>query len=366
MVQKKRIVFVLSGYGREARGAERVVAEIVNSLSDVYDIQVLGSGTNAPNAVPLSFLSRDNVWTHRLNRTPGLGHLARCFQLDPLNWEWLTCAWAARRWLVENPCDLLVPEGGRWGGWLGRWARKHLGIPFVDIAHGAPGRWEVAAARCLPDCYVAPTRMAERALQAAVPGLVTRVIPPGVDTQRFTLEGPRIELGLAPPMTIAVGALEPLKRMDLVIRAVAAQGTGSLLLVGDGPQRQELLNLGRTLLGPTRFQWRTAAVDEMPTLYRSADLFVSASRSEAFGLVYLEALACGLPVVTQDDAVRREVLADAAHYLDSEEPAAWAAQMDAALAASNPSTSRERAMYYDANHSAAQMQEVFEEILQRT
>ena len=87
MVQKKRIVFVLSGYGREARGAERVVAEIVNSLSDVYDIQVLGSGTNAPNAVPLSFLSRDNVWTHRLNRTPGLGHLARCFQLDPLNWE---------------------------------------------------------------------------------------------------------------------------------------------------------------------------------------------------------------------------------------------------------------------------------------
>ena len=175
-----------------------------------------------------------------------------------------------------------------------------------------------------------------------------------------------MELGLDSPVTIAVGALEPLKRMDLAIRAVAARSTGSLLLAGDGPQRQELLALGQDLLGPARFQWRTATADEMPALYRSADLLVSASRSEAFGLVYLEALACGLPVVTQDDAVRREVLADAACYVDSEDPAAWAAQMEAALAASNPSASRERAMYYDANHSAAQMQEVFEEILQRT
>lgn len=365
MAQRKKIVFVLSGYGRETRGAERVVAEMVTSLSDVYDIQVLGSGTNAPHAVPLSFLLRDNVWTRRLNRTPGLGHLARFFQLDPLNWEWLTCAWAARRWLLENPCDLLVPEGGRWGGWLGRWARHHLGIPFVDVAHGAPSRWELAAARCRPDCYIAPTRVAERVLQGAVPGLVTRVIPPGVDIQRFIPEGPRMDFGLDVPVTIAVGALEPLKRMDLVIRAVAARGTGSLLLVGDGPQRQELLDLGQTLLGPARFQWRTAAGDEMPALYRSADLLVSASRSEAFGLVYLEALACGLPVVTQDDPVRREVLADAARYVDSEEPAVWAAQMDAALSALNSSTSRERAMHYDVKHSAMQIQELFEAILKR-
>ena len=347
MTERKKIVFVLSGYGREARGAERVVAGMVQHLSAVYDIRVLGSGTDAPNAVPLSFLSRDNAWTRRVNRTPGLGHLARFFQLDPLNWEWLTCAWVARRWLVENPCDLLVPEGGRWGGWLGRWARHHLGIPFVDIAHGAPSRWEVAAARCHPDCYVAPTHVAERVMQAAVPGLVTRVISPGVDTHLFTPTGSRMELGLDAPVAIAVGALEPLKRMDLTIRAVAARGTGSLLLVGDGPQRQDLLDLGRNVLGPTRFHWRTATADEMPALYRSADLLVSASRSEAFGLVYLEALACGLPVVTQDDPVRREVLADAACYVESADPAAWAVQMEAALAVPNPSAARERALNYD-------------------
>ena len=365
MPQKKKIVFVLSGYGREARGAERIVAGLVERLGEAYDIRVLGSGSAAPGAVPLRFLSRDNRWTRRLDRIPGLGHLARLFQLDPLNWEWLSCAWAARRWLLENPCDLLVPEGGRWGGRLGRWARQRLGIPFVDIAHGAPSRWEVAAARCRPDAYVAPTRVAEQAMREVVPGLKAHVIPPGVDTRFFTPEGPRLETGLSRPVALAVGALEPLKRMDLAIRAVAARGAGSLLLVGDGPQREELTGLGRDLLGPGRFQWRTAAASEMPAVYRSADLLVSTSRSEAFGLVYVEALACGLPVVTQDDAVRREVLGAAARYVDSEDPTAWAGQMAAALSAADPVAAREQAQRYDAARSAARLQEVFEEILGR-
>lgn len=365
MPQKKKIVFVLSGYGREARGAERVVAGLVERLGEAYDIQVLGSGANAPGAVPLRFLSRENRWTRGLDRTPGLGHLARLFQLDPLNWEWLSCAWAARRWLLEHPCDLLVPEGGRWGGWLGCWARKRLGIPFVDISHGAPSRWEVAAARCRPDAYVAPTRVAEQAMREAVPGLKTHVLPPGVDTSLFNPEGPRRETGLQRPVALAVGALEPLKRMDLAIRAVAARGVGSLLLVGDGPQREELVGLGRELLGSERFQWRTATASEMPALYRSADLLVSTSRSEAFGLVYVEALACGLPVVTQDDAVRREVLGEEARYVDSEDPAVWAGQMETALSTADPVAARERAKRYDVARSAARLQEIFEEILRR-
>lgn len=361
--RKKKIVFVLSGYGRHARGAERFVEDLVVRLSDGWDIQVLGGGADALGAVPLKFWSRDNPWTNGIQRTPGLGHVCRSLQLDPLNWEWLTCARAARRWLEKNPCHLLVPEGGRWGGWLGRWARNRFGIPFVDIAHGAPSRWEVAAARYRPDCYVAPTRVAERAMSTAVPGLKTRVIAPGVDLQMFSPEGSRLDLSLRSPVVIAVGALEPLKRMELIIRAVHLWGKGGLLLVGDGPQREELIQLGRHLLGPERFLWRTASPLEMPALYRSADLLVSASRSEAFGLVYVEALACGLPVVTQDDPIRREVLGAAARYVDSEDPAAWAAGMEEALAVPNRPAARFHAMKFDAAQTARQYGELFEEII---
>ena len=223
---KKRIVFVLSGYGKVLRGAEQFVAGLATRLADRYDITVLGGGPatpEAPCAVPLRFPDRFNRLANLANRTPGLGHFLRLFQLDPINWEWLFCALAAKKWLLKNPCDLLVTEGARWGGLLGRWAHRRFGIPVVDVAHGAPSRWEIAAARCRPQAYVGLTHAATDAVAAKVPGLATHVIPIGIDLDRFSPDGPREELSLQRPVALAVGALEPLKGMDTLIRAVAAR-----------------------------------------------------------------------------------------------------------------------------------------------
>ena len=305
---KPHVVFVLSGYGKFLRGAEQFVASLATRLEDRYDIAVLGSGPNAPHAVPLRFPDRNNRLANLANRTPGIGHFLRLFQLDPLNWEWLFCALAAKKWLLENPCDLLVTEGARWGGLLGRWAHRRWGIPVVDVAHGAPSRWETAAARCRPQAYVGLTRAATDTVAARVPGLATHVIPIGIDLDRFSPDGPREDLPLQRPVSLAVGALEPLKGMDILVRAVAARPTGALVILGRGPQHDELAALGQTLLGPSRFLLSSAPPDAMPRWYRAADLFLSASSSEAFALTFLEALACGLPIVTLDEEFRREQL----------------------------------------------------------
>ena len=103
---KKRIVFVLSGYGKVLRGAERFLAGLVPRLDDRYDIAVLGGGPPspaAPRAIPLRFPDRTNRLANLANCTPGIGHFLCLFQLDPLNWEWLYCARAAKKWLSENP-----------------------------------------------------------------------------------------------------------------------------------------------------------------------------------------------------------------------------------------------------------------------
>lgn len=316
---KKRLVFVLSGYGKVLRGAEQFVAALAVRLAPRWDVAVLGGGPaspEAPFAEPLRFPDRFNRLAVAANRTPGVGHFLRLFQLDPLNWEWLFCALAARKWLLANPCDLLVTEGGRWGGLLGRWAHRRFGVPVVDVAHGAPSRWEVAAARARPQAYVSLTRVSADEMQRRVPGLAARVIPIGIDLDRFTPDGPRESLdGLQRPVTLAVGALEPLKGMDTLVRAAALRPNGSLVILGRGPLHDELRALGDGLLGPGRFLLASAPAADMPRWYRAADVFASASASESFGIVFLEALACGLPVVTLDDPVRREVLLPAARLL---------------------------------------------------
>lgn len=367
--RKKRVVFVLSGYGKVLRGAERFVAILASRLAGRYDITVLGGGPaspDAPFAVPLRFPDRFNRLAVAANKTPGVGHFLRLFQLDPLNWEWLFCALAARRWLLANPCDLLVTEGGRWGGWLGRWAHRRFGIPVVDVAHGAPSRWEVAAARARPQAYVALTKVSADAMRRYVPDLATRVIPIGIDLDRFRPDGPREELALERPVTLAVGALEPLKGMETLLRAVAQRPHGSLVILGNGPLHDSLEKLGNDLLGPRRFLLSSADAEQMPRWYRAADLFASASASEAFSLTFLEAMACGLSIVTYDDAIRREQLAEHATLVPmpaspADAPSAFARAIDSALAMAD-TTRPARLAFVRARYDLAVMARAYDEL----
>jgi glycosyltransferase involved in cell wall biosynthesis len=70
----------------------------------------------------------------------------------------------------------------------------------------------------------------------------------------------------------------------------------------------------------------------MPGWYAAADCFTLPSRTESFGLTYLEAMACGVPCVAPDDAVRREVIGDGGILCDVTDPAAYTGALAEALA----------------------------------
>ena len=285
-VQKPRLAFLLSGYGLYRRGAEIFLAQLAERLRPHFDIAILSRARDGVIHVPA--VSRANRGANFINLCPILGHALRFCHLDPLNLEWFTSCLGALPWLLRNPIDVFIPEAGLWGGCLGRLLRGVKGVPFVDIGYGAVSRWEVAAARQRPDCYVAITRVSAADIAARVRGMRTATIPMAVDTSRFTPEGEQMQLDLSRPWILCVGAMEGVKRMDLAIRAVKEWGQGSLILVGEGPLQAEWEELGRRLLGANRFRRLTLDIKELPALYRSADLFTSASRSESFGLVYLE------------------------------------------------------------------------------
>jgi len=138
----------------------------------------------------------------------------------------------------------------------------------------------------------------------------TRVIPCGVDLDAFTPATPerraaaRRSLGLGDtPTLLFVGRLDPIKGIDLLLESVALLRTPARLLVvgGDpaGDPEVERLRARAAELGIADRVRFPGAVPQrnLPTYYHAADAVVVSSRYESFGLVAVEALACGAPVV---------------------------------------------------------------------
>ena len=131
----------------------------------------------------------------------------------------------------------------------------------------------------------------------------TVVIPYGIEAAEFCSPGDAalaaIKRGRSTPLLIAVGRLVYYKGFEYLVRAMA-RIDATLMLVGDGPLRNPLERLARELGVADRIEFLGEMQPrEIVPYYHAADLFVlpSIARSEAFGIVQLEAMACGKPVV---------------------------------------------------------------------
>jgi glycosyltransferase involved in cell wall biosynthesis len=132
------------------------------------------------------------------------------------------------------------------------------------------------------------------------PGLRYSVIPNGVDLTRFHPSRRSPSRHSHKVRCLAVARLVERKGIADLIQAIASleRGRYELEIVGTGPDEEQLRELAR-LLGVSSEVRFTGSVDRdaIPGHYRDADIFVLASWEEAFGNVFAEALASGLPVV---------------------------------------------------------------------
>jgi phosphatidyl-myo-inositol alpha-mannosyltransferase len=143
-----------------------------------------------------------------------------------------------------------------------------------------------------------------------------RIVPNGVDLARF--DGARPLEGLHDPgvPTLAfVGRLEPRKGLEILIRAFtrlkADRPDLRLLVVGEGPERERCQALLPARLRADVVFLGRVDVEELPGCYAAADVYVSpALGGESFGIVLLEAMAAGRPVVASDLPGYRSVLRD--------------------------------------------------------
>jgi len=224
---------------------------------------------------------------------------------------------------AEGVPDLI--HANYWLSGVAGHALKHeLGLPLVSTFHTLArvkrevtaavyerrGRTEAEVIGCsdaiLASCDDEQSQL-ERHYEAH-PGRV-EVVPPGVDHELFApgdKSRARARLGLGDgPMLLFVGRIQPLKGVDVAIAAAAHLGPGVTLVVVGGPsgpdgeaERRRLDHLVTALGTGARISFVPPQPHaELATWYRAADVCLVPSRSESFGLVALEAAACGTPVV---------------------------------------------------------------------
>jgi glycosyltransferase involved in cell wall biosynthesis len=135
----------------------------------------------------------------------------------------------------------------------------------------------------------------------------TTVIPNGVDLAGIRAAAP---FDRGRPLVLSAGRLEPHKRVEAAIRAVALVPDADFVILGTGPERPRLEELAvrLDLDGRVRFAGRVPAA-ELPRWLRTARAFVSMSEHEAFGLTVSEALAGGARAVVSDIPAHREIAA---------------------------------------------------------
>jgi phosphatidylinositol alpha-mannosyltransferase len=247
-------------------------------------------------------------------------------------------------------------------------------VPMVGTFHAsADSSWAYSAAR--PALRRAAQKLAVRtAVSEAAKDLVQRYIPGdyeltpnGVQTARFA--GERIQ-GEGSARILFLGRLERRKGLEVLIQAMTRLGDlpVNLVVAGSGPEEKACRRLAMRLgvaaefLGPV-------PDDDLPDLYRSADVYCAPGLGgESFGIVLVEAMAAGAPVVCSDLEGYRAVAGDAAILVRPGESGDLAdalrrALTDRNLASTMSERSRSVARRFDWDRLAAHVEELYERAL---
>jgi glycosyltransferase involved in cell wall biosynthesis len=312
-----RILFALSGLHRFDRGAEVAFISLAEQLVKLGEsVTLIGSGKNRESA-PYTFKQVESIARENFESFPSIPFLRNeCAYEEatfapgllrsyrPADYDvTLTCGYPFVNWILRRPTisgsgppHVFVTQNGDWPAYTNKSEYRFFGCDGLVCTN--------------PDFY---ERNKHRWLSA--------LIPNGVDIDRFTQgSAQRSEFNLpADRFTVLmVSALIPSKRVEAGIEAVSKIPDAHLVVAGDGPARREINALAAKLL-PDRFTCVSVPSQRMPSLYRSADVFLHLSQEESFGNVFLEAMASGLPIVGYNSPRLRWIVGENEYLVDSDD-----------------------------------------------
>jgi glycosyltransferase involved in cell wall biosynthesis len=309
------------------RGTERLVHDLANGLSAREDFPAIfaGHGSESSEAVEEGVpvirrrasherIPRALGYSERVGHLPGMWRRIRQEPWDVIHsfgsYEAAVASFVARR---KRPARILTVTG----------------IPREDVQAGL--LWRRRALRRAVEKSDAVVLLSNAAREALTwLGGEQRVINPGVDLEAFKQTRERAEI---PTLLCTAAADDPRKRLGLVLEAfreLRGQLPEARLVLSRRGSDRSALGRGEPGVELRDLDSHTALVNA----YSEAWATVLVSRAEAFGLVAVESLACGTPVVGSSDAGVAEVLGEAgghARLFTGDNPSGLAAELAAAI-----------------------------------
>ena len=262
-----------------------------------YEVVHVPAGPAAP--VP-----KDDLWPHMAAFADHLTEMLKFQQPDVVHAHFWMSGWASARAARRLNLPLLVTFHA-----LGSVKRRYQGP--ADTSPLNRIRVEVAVAGAADSIVATATEEVRELALLGVPSSKVSVVPCGVDLEHFT-PAPTPNASPAIPQRgcryrlLSVGRLVPGKGYDVIIEAMTWLPETELLIAGGAgsggttpdPEHDRLIAVaeGLGVADRVRLIGQVARAD-MPALLRSADLVICSPWYEPFGIVPLEAMACGVPVV---------------------------------------------------------------------
>jgi len=325
-------------------GGGIVTAALMRELGKRHEVTVLTS-----RALDLPRMSFDGPV--RVQRLPTLFRTEPSVANIPSMFSYLVAALlSAPRLCRRNTFDVVHTHFAVPTGPLGQWIANRLRIPNVLTVHG--GDLYDPSKRMSPHRHFWLRRAVSSVLERAdaivanstntaanvgrIYGVArdVSIVPLGIERPGTIVGASRSAFGLPEDafVLVTVGRLIARKRTLQLVEAVARSSlpNAHLVVIGDGPEKDDVRRLAAEMgiAGRVHLPGFLSEEDKYRAL-SVADVFVSASQHEGFGLVFLEALASGLPVICYDDGGQTDFLAtgETGYVIKLNDTAAFVASM---------------------------------------
>jgi len=350
------IAFLSFYSGVQDRGVENFAYEILKRLSKKHKITLFQAG---------NIIQNQNVRTYHLkagakNPKSTKGFLSKLY-LDIQSLKILFFTLKAMPKLLKGKYQIIIPLNGGWQTVICKIVSIATKSKIIISGHagiGADDAWNIFVH---PDVFVGLTQTQTAWAKKLTSEVKIVTIPNGVDLAKFHPKASVKSVNLKKPIIVCASALVPHKNVDLTIRAVARAGF-SLLLLGEGEDQGHIDALAKRLLKQNYLRL-AVPYQEIQSYYRAGNVFTLASKNEAFGIVYLEAMACNLPVVATNDDPRAEIIGDAGILTDPQNVETYAKDLEIAAKTSYRNIPYNQALKFSWNKVSVSYDKLIKQVI---